>query len=227
MYSNILQTLIITMKLHTKDRTSIKYCIVINWFVSSFFYFMDSKKKKQFTTAVAGCDNITINKLPENLTNYIIWKLHTPGWCSLILGIYNIFFTVLLWNSTFIIKNKNRMQPARTKGKKSIEFYKARRHCRILLYCRKMPTEGFKWLSKRQPYLIYSAIVVQKAANERQDERDGEKKLNENLRSSILWTEIKICYVFGYGPRSRDANTHIQIYAYIYIFVPAIPAAYI
>jgi len=32
---------------------------------------MNSKNKKQFTTAVAGCDNITINKLPENLTNYL------------------------------------------------------------------------------------------------------------------------------------------------------------
>lgn len=65
---------------------------------------------------------------------------------------------------------------SRMRGKKSIEFYKARGHCRILLYCRKMPTEGFKWLSKWQPYLIYSAIVVQKAANERVDERGVEKK---------------------------------------------------
>jgi len=64
-----------------------------------------------------------------------------------------------------------------------------------------MPTERFKWLSKQYPYLIYCAIVVQKAAeNEWKDKREG-KKLNENLRSSILWTKIKICYVFGYGPR--------------------------
>jgi len=66
------------------------------------------------------------------------------------------------------------MQP-RKKGKNSIEFYKARRHYRILLYCRKIPTEGLKWLSKWQPYLIYCAIVVQKAQNKREDERKGKK----------------------------------------------------
>jgi len=138
------------------------------------FFFINLKKKKQFTTAVAACDNITISKLSENLTNYIIWKLHTPRLVRL-----NPRDIYILYRSSLELDLHNKKQKQNAthedERKKSIEFYKARRHCRILLYCRKMPTEGFKWLSKRQPYLIYSAIVVQKAANEPQDERDGKK----------------------------------------------------
>lgn len=75
-----------------------------------------------------------------------------------------------------------------------------------------MPTEGFKWLSKRQPYLIYGAIVVQKAANERRYVESGGGGKNKTKITARLYfgpiSKFVMCLDAVQDPAHADTYTN-------------------
>lgn len=102
--------------------------------------------------------------------------------------------------------NKNKMRTKKTRWRVGAEWKKKihwilYKTCPCLhtvpdmpLYCRKMPTEGFKWLSKRQPYLIYGAIVVQKTVEKRTRRTEQKiKRIKPKISARLcVWPDIRI-----------------------------------
>lgn len=69
-----------------------------------------------------------------------------------------------------------------------------------------MPTEGFKWLSKRQPYMsdLWRAIVVQKGrANERVCSRGRCIGVGGGVKGREKKTKTKITARLYFGPISK------------------------